>query len=169
MIELLVYLVPPIVLILVGLLAGRAIASWHRSNLDQRQAVLSHIQVSDVRRMDDAVPGTHPPRIVISEVTLGADYFISLLARLRNLIGGNIGVFEELLLRARREALTRLQEQARADGYNALANVRLQFVDISGNATYKRKQKAIMVTILAHATAYHTPGNESPPHAPAAA
>jgi len=158
--ELLIYIVPSVLLLIVGFLAGRAIARKHRIDLDRREQQVAHLRVTDLRDHDAAMLGDRPARMVISEVTLGADYFISLLARLRNLIGGNVGVFEELLLRARREALMRLREQAVAEGYTGLANVRMEFADISGNAM--SKQKAVMVTILAHATAYHVAPSESP-------
>ncbi|HBG96576.1 MAG TPA: hypothetical protein DDY14_14925, partial [Chromatiaceae bacterium] len=44
---------------------------------------------------------------------------------LRGLVGGRIKTYEPLLDRARREAMLRMIESARANGYDAIINVRL--------------------------------------------
>jgi uncharacterized protein YbjQ (UPF0145 family) len=61
--------------------------------------------------------------------------------------------YQSLLVRARREALQRLVEEARAQGYNAVCNVRYYSTDIAGAS--KRRSRAVMVTLLAAGTAYH--------------
>jgi uncharacterized protein YbjQ (UPF0145 family) len=71
----------------------------------------------------------------------------------RKIFGGEMKSYQSLLVRARREALQRVVEQARSMGYNAICNVRYDSTDIGGVS--KRKNKVVMVTILASATAYH--------------
>jgi len=59
-------------------------------------------------------------------VVISLDYFKRFLASLRALVGGRIGAYEPLLERARREALLRMIESARAGGHHAIINVRLE-------------------------------------------
>jgi uncharacterized protein YbjQ (UPF0145 family) len=59
-------------------------------------------------------------------VVISLDYFKRFLASLRALVGGRIGAYEPLLERARREALLRMIEGARAGGHHAIVNVRLE-------------------------------------------
>jgi uncharacterized protein YbjQ (UPF0145 family) len=93
-----------------------------------------------------------PPTIVFGEVAIASDYLKSFLARLRKIFGGEMRSYHSLLVRARREALQQLVESARAQGYNAICNIRVESSDIAGNAKRKRMP---MVAIIASATAYH--------------
>ena len=99
-----------------------------------------------------AVPGQEPPRMFVGEAVIATDYLKSFLAKFRNLFGGEIKSYQSLLDRARRESLLRILEQARADGYNAICNVRFATADIGGNSAMRR---VATVAILASATAYH--------------
>jgi uncharacterized protein YbjQ (UPF0145 family) len=73
------------------------------------------------------------------------------IAYFNKLVGGEISVYETLMRRARREATLRLKESARAKGYNALANLRIENCDI-GMMT--GKGKPVSVAVVACATAY---------------
>jgi uncharacterized protein YbjQ (UPF0145 family) len=64
--------------------------------------------------------------LVTGSVVISLDYFKRVIAGLRGLIGGRIKTYEPLLERARREALLRMAESARAQGYDAVLNVRLE-------------------------------------------
>lgn len=64
--------------------------------------------------------------LVIGNVVISQDYFKRFAASLKGIVGGNIGVFEPLLERARREALIRLKAQARALGHDTIINVRIE-------------------------------------------
>jgi uncharacterized protein YbjQ (UPF0145 family) len=64
--------------------------------------------------------------LVTGNVVISLDYFKRFLASLRMLFGGRIRVYEPLLDRARREAVLRMIESARAGGYQAVVNVRLE-------------------------------------------
>jgi uncharacterized protein YbjQ (UPF0145 family) len=64
--------------------------------------------------------------LAVGSTVVSLDYFKRFLAGLRGIIGGRIKSYEPLLDRARREALLRMTEQAVADGYDAIFNVRLE-------------------------------------------
>lgn len=94
----------------------------------------------DIRRRESEAHGfpvmtfeTLPPdwrvgrsELVHGSVVVSLDYFKRVIAGLRGLIGGRIKTYEPLLDRARREAVLRMIEQARADGFDAVVNVRLE-------------------------------------------
>ncbi len=59
-------------------------------------------------------------------VVISVDYFKRFLAALKTLFGGWITTYEPLLDRARREAILRMTADARAKGFDAVINVRLE-------------------------------------------
>jgi uncharacterized protein YbjQ (UPF0145 family) len=65
-------------------------------------------------------------QMVTGNVVVSLDYFKRIIAGLRSLIGGRIKTYEPLLDRARREALLRMTENAKKNGYDAVINVRLE-------------------------------------------
>ncbi len=64
--------------------------------------------------------------LVAGSVVISVDYFKRFVATLRSLVGGRITSYEPLLDRARREAMLRMIESARAAGFDAVVNVRLE-------------------------------------------
>lgn len=64
--------------------------------------------------------------LVLGNVVISQDYFKRIVANLKGIFGGRIGVYEPLLERARREALVRMKEQARAHGHDTIINVRIE-------------------------------------------
>lgn len=64
--------------------------------------------------------------LVMGNVVISQDYFKRVAAGIKGIFGGNIGVFEPLLERARREALIRMKAVAHARGYDTIINVRLE-------------------------------------------
>ena len=64
--------------------------------------------------------------MVTGSIVVSLDYFKRVIAGLRGLVGGRVKTYEPLLDRARREALLRMIEQAREQGYDAIFNVRLE-------------------------------------------
>ncbi len=134
-------------------LAGNWIASRHDDDLTQRARAVADIRMTDMKLLIDPVNGPQPPSLMVSEVTLGIDHFRGFLGNLKNIFGGEVRSYQTTLERARREVIMRLLEQAHAQGFNAVANLRINFVDISGNATKARK--ASSVSIIASATAHY--------------
>jgi uncharacterized protein YbjQ (UPF0145 family) len=141
-------------LILLGLLAGRHAEKKHLCDLEQREAKLAGMLVTDLKCFPGGASASPTPELIVGEVSIASDYLKSFLAGLRNLIGGEMRSFETLQLRARREATLRVMEQARAKGFNAIGNLRLETADIGGNITTNRKQKMVVVSVIASWTGY---------------
>lgn len=64
--------------------------------------------------------------LVTGSIVISLDYFKRVIAGLRGIVGGRIKTYEPLLDRARREAVLRMIESARAQGFDAVYNVRLE-------------------------------------------
>ena len=140
-------------LLSLGLFAGRYTERKHVLSLEMRERRLQDCLVTQLKSFPAAIPGTLPPCLFVGEAVIATDYLKSFLANLRNIFGGEVRSYQSLLTRARREALVRIQEQARQQGYNAICNVRFQTADVGGNSTMRR---VAMVAIIASGTAYQT-------------
>lgn len=138
----------PLVLFILGWLIGGRRERAHLRDLARREALNTHIPRTDLRAYGPADPKAGA-MIVTSEVVIAADYCKVFLSGLRNLLGGNLRAYETLATRARREAVLRLIEQARAHQFNALCCVRIESSNIG-------KGVMPMVAVLASATAYRT-------------
>ncbi len=140
-------------LLSLGLFVGRYTERRHFLSLQQREHQFHDFLVTQLKSFPGVIPGTATPRLLVSEVVIATDYLKNFLAKLRNIFGGEVRSYQSLLVRARREALLRLQEQAQGQGFNAICNVRFQTADVGGNSTMRR---VAMVAIIASATAYQT-------------
>jgi uncharacterized protein YbjQ (UPF0145 family) len=125
-------LVLPIVVLLVGALAGWIAERRHLASLAQREQLPGPI-VTDL--------GSPPPgvavddaRLVSGEVVLGADRGKEFVSTLRNLVGGEVLSLQKLLTRARREARLRMLDEARAAGADYVLNVRFEMCEVGGKA-----------------------------------
>jgi len=85
----------------------------------------------------------------MGSVVISVDYFKRLLAALRNFFGGRVKSYETLLDRARREAILRMQQEAKELGANVVINIKLETASISKG----RKNAIGSVEILAYGTA----------------
>ena len=150
-IELVAYIGIPAVLLMVGLFAGRFTEGRHLRKLTVKEADLRDMLASDVKRFPPAADPTRGAVLVVTEVIIATDYLKHLLARLRNLVGGEETSYGSLMMRARREAVCRLLEQARGLGYNAVCNIRMEFADVGGSSS---QNGTAMAAILASGTAY---------------
>jgi uncharacterized protein YbjQ (UPF0145 family) len=65
--------------------------------------------------------------IVTGEVIVGANLFRDLFAGIRDIVGGRAGSYEQVLSRARKEAIEELQAEAAALGANAVVGVDLDY------------------------------------------
>lgn len=54
---------------------------------------------------------------------------------LRNIVGGELKAYSELLTKARDEALSRMEEEAQAMGADAVVNVRLESSEIANGGS----------------------------------
>lgn len=139
---------------LLGLMAAYFIGSYiekrHFRSIQKREADARDFPVVSFKTMPDdwRVNRSH---LVTGSVVVSLDYFKRVIAGLRGLIGGRIKTYEPLLERARREALLRMTEEARSQGFDAIINVRLE---TSRLASTRRDGKGVAgVEMLAFGTA----------------
>lgn len=138
------------VLLVVGFVAGSIAESRHYESIRQREQTLSKLPTLNFETLP---PGWQVERstLVSGSAVVSLDYFKRFLAGLRGLIGGRVRSYESLLDRARRESILRMKEEARAKGYNAVLNVRLETSRIA--AGRQDGKGTAGVEILAYGTA----------------
>lgn len=65
--------------------------------------------------------------IVTGEVIVGANIFRDLFASITDIVGGRSGKYEDVLSRARKEALTEMEAEAAKLGANAVIGVDIDY------------------------------------------
>jgi len=111
-------------LLLIGVFFGGRAQRQHLADMDRRAAELSDIIVTNLKTISES---SQPPILVTGSVVIAFDYFRQFVAKFVMFFGGRITMYETMLERARREALLRLLEQARAAGAREVHNVRYEF------------------------------------------
>jgi uncharacterized protein YbjQ (UPF0145 family) len=143
MIELILF----VVFLGLGFTAGTIIEHRHFRHLDAREAELKSIFFTNLR-----TPPLHwkitQPQLVTGVAVISTDYFKTVAAALRGIFGGRVRSLETLVERARRQAIVRMLDEARAQGANAIWNVRLETTTI-GNS----KGKPSAIEVMAYGTA----------------
>jgi uncharacterized protein YbjQ (UPF0145 family) len=131
--ESLIQLIIFLVLLSLGYVFGRRAEHKHYQSIFAREDELRNIIVTA-----DKIPPPeyirHNTSLVCGSVVISVDYFKTVTAALRNLVGGNIRAYETLLDRARREAILRMQQEAKLRNADAIINIKFQTSRISGNA-----------------------------------
>lgn len=130
-----------IILVALGYLFGRRAEKKHYTNLIQREKKMNQLPALASRM--PPTDGNYDQALVSGSVVIANDYFKSFVSGLRNLFGGKIRTYETLLDRARREAVLRMKEQAKALGAEMVFNVKYETSNISGQ--YSRKLPIIEV------------------------
>lgn len=131
--ELLIQLGLVVVLLLAGLVFGRAAESRHFRDIESREAALGYLLVFNEKRP----PAGHEFReatLVVGSVVIAEDYFKRAAAALRGLVGGRVTAYESLMDRGRREAILRMKEAARARGAAYVFNVRFETASLAESA-----------------------------------
>ena len=138
----------------VGLLAlgfgvGRFRESSHIKSLDAREAACSDMLVTNLK-VGPTPETVRQALLVTGDAVIATDYFKSFASQLRKIIGGEMHAYDSLLKRARREALLRMMERARAAGAREVWNVRFETSNImsAGN-----RNPAVSVEVFAFGTA----------------
>lgn len=115
----------PILLLVVTYFVGSFLEARHFRDIRRREEAAHGFPVVSFRTMPDAWSATSSA-LVSGSIVISLDYFKRVIAGLRGLVGGRITTYEPLLERARREAVLRMVESAREQGYDAIFNVRLE-------------------------------------------
>lgn len=140
----------PILILMIAYFVGSHMEKKHFRSIREREAKLQGFPVVSFDTMPDEwrVSSSH---MVTGSIVISLDYFKRVIAGLRGLIGGRVKTYEPLLDRARREAVLRMAEAARKQGYDAVFNVRLETSRI---ANARRDGKGVAgVEMLAFGTA----------------
>jgi uncharacterized protein YbjQ (UPF0145 family) len=123
MAELIVFLV----LLVVGYAFGRRAERAHYASILEREERLRGLLLIQTR----FPPAIEPPpatTLVGGSVVISVDFFKVFVAGLRSLIGGRLTSYEGLADRARREAVLRMKQEARAKGATMIMNVTFETV-----------------------------------------
>lgn len=138
----------PILLLAIGLGVGSALERAHLRDLAAREETLRGVVATNLRT---APPGARPTSatLVSGSVVIGGDYFKAIAAALRKIVGGEVRSLERMMQRARREALCRMLENARAQGATTVINVRFETSSIGG----KGPNSPPMAEVVAYGTA----------------
>lgn len=126
-----------LVLLAIGVFAGRANERKHYRELLEAEEDLSDVVVSNGRGIGEAATFSRST-LVVGSVVIAEDYFKRVAAGLKSLIGGNIRSYETLLERGRREAIVRMKQQARRLGATHVVNVRLETASLSEDFSGRR-------------------------------
>ncbi|OJY71716.1 MAG: hypothetical protein BGP16_14100 [Sphingobium sp. 66-54] len=73
--------------------------------------------------------------VVTGEVIVGANLFRDLFASVRDIVGGRSGAYEQVLGRAREEALSELRGRAASLGANAVIGIDLDYEVIGSSGS----------------------------------
>jgi len=123
-----------LVLLLLGYFFGRYFEKKHFQSIVKREAELANVLVI-ASKHTTASDSNKPGMMVTGSVVISVDYFKRFLAMLRSIFGGRLTSYETLLDRARREAILRMKQEARAMNADRIFNIKLETASISKNAS----------------------------------
>ena len=156
-IELIVKVGLAALLLIVGFTAGRLAERKHFKSLEERESRHTDMLVTDFRSFPGLEEGgsghAAGAQLVSGCAVISSDYFKTFIAAIKKFIGGELRTYESLLTRARREAIIRMLDEAKAAGFDAVCNVRLDGYDIGG-ASKGTKKPVVSVSVQASGTAY---------------
>jgi len=137
-------------LMVIGYTCGTIAEKRHYKSIIKREQELVKLMVvnAEGRFAEGAVRSSF---LVNGSTVVSNDYFKRLLAILRNIFGGRVKAYESLIDRARREAILRMKEEARARGAHMIVNLRLETSTIGRSANQKNRIGSIET--LAYGTA----------------
>jgi len=141
----------PLVLLVLGFVVGSWAERRHFRRLIESEEKLRGIMGFAIRRAPRDLD-LAAPKLVTGSAVISVDYFKRFAAGLRHLIGGRVGAYESLFERARREAVVRMKEEARAHGADMVLNIKFETVRIFG----RQRGGILSVEALAYGTAYRT-------------
>lgn len=127
---------------------GRLAEGRHYRSIRRREEAFSDLIVVCCKTLPERLPAGGS-RMVRGSVVVSVDYFKRFVARLRMIFGGRVHTYESLIDRGRREALLRMQAEARKLGATMIFNTRFETSSISKG----RRRSVGCVEVLAYGTA----------------
>lgn len=145
-----------LLLLAAGYVFGRRAERKHYQSIIEREDALRHVVILSERFPPPTQ--THcDTALVTGSVVVSVDYFKTVVAALRNLVGGHISSYESLIDRARREAILRMQARANDMRARMVVNIKFETSRVSGNAN----QAIGSVEVLAYGTALIEPADKA--------
>ena len=120
---------------------GRYIERKHLSELDEQERALAHIS-TEISRFKYSDAAGH---MISANVVISHDYFKYVIANIQNFFGGRLTSYENILERARREAIIRLKREAQQQGATHIMGLRLSTTELG--------MQGGMVEVFAYGTA----------------
>ncbi len=115
----------------VGYFIGNRRERKHYEDIKRREKGTLHVPIMSWGAKQD-LPYAHEAQMFVGSVVVANDYFKTIAASLRNLVGGRVTVYETLIDRGRREAMLRMKESAIEWGASQILNVRFETSNIAG-------------------------------------
>lgn len=131
----------------VGYFIGNRRERQHYEDIKRREKSTLHVPIMSWGAKQD-LPYAHEAEMFVGSVVVANDYFKTISAGLRNLVGGRVTVYETLIDRGRREAMLRMKESAIEWGASQILNVRFETSNIAGQS----RGGAGAVEIMAYGT-----------------
>jgi len=139
----------PLLLLATTFVSGHWVERRHYRDIRRRDVGLRGLPAVTFRSVPKAWE-VEESELVIGSVVVSVDHFKRFLAGLRQIFGGRVKSYESLMDRARREALLRCKEAAKARGFQAVMNVRIETARL---ASSRRQGKATAgVEVMAFGT-----------------
>ena len=138
----------PLILLLVGYLAGRMIEAKHYRSLDRREQQTKAFPTANYCPVDWEADASV---LVSGSAVISIDYYKGFASVIRGLFGGSLVHLNPIMERGRREAILRMKEAAIAQGYDAVMNVRLETARLASSGSDFKATTGI--EMLAYGTA----------------
>lgn len=138
-----------VVLLVGGLVVGKARDRSHLASIQEREQAYRGIILDNRKRI--VSPETVESAVLVQgQYVAASDYFKTFATGLRTLVGGEMKSIMTLMNRARREAVLRMIEEARAQGATEVWNIRFQTSNINAMSG---KAGMAQVELIAYGTA----------------
>lgn len=121
---------PFVALLLIGFIFGTVAQRNHLADLEQREAELGDVILTTLPHADG-----ERGELVTGSTVVAYDFFRRIAVTLRKLIGGRFQMHENMMMRARREAVLRMAEDAQGRGAVAVHNIRLISSNLGDSGT----------------------------------
>lgn len=121
---------PFVALLLIGFIFGTVAQRNHLADLEQREAELGGVMLTTLPHADGG-----RGELVTGSTVVAYDFFRRIAVTLRKLIGGRFQMHENMMMRARREAILRMAEDAQGRGAVAVHNIRLISSNLGDSGT----------------------------------
>ncbi len=141
-----------LLLVLIGYIAGRSAEKKHYKKIEKREKEFLKLPAVTIKNAEDPSREIESSELVYGSVVISIDYFKRIYAGLINFFGGEVGAYETLLDRGRREAILRMKEMnPHAD---IISNLRIETSVIGNTSNSNNRQNSVgAIEVIAFGTA----------------